>query len=140
MLGLSSSPLDSQPRAHLTEVCSLFVEGRAGQGAEAFISPEGHLSFGDTEEGVKRWASWQQADGRQAAGIPGPLVGLATGSPLCLPFFLVPRAPAVASEGVPGEGGHKAPQQPFPGELLREAITSGCAGSQALQEGGLISR
>ena len=49
-----------------------------------------------SEEGRKR-ISWRQADG-QADEHLGLLMGLDTGSLLCLPFFLAPRAPAAAQD------------------------------------------
>ena len=86
--------------------------------------------------------SWQQAGG-QAGGHPRSPGGLSTGPPLC---------PSVGDQGSGsisgllgggerGLGGRERAglcQQPFPGELLTEAIISGSS-SQAGNEGGLIS-
>ena len=76
--------------------------------------------------------------GRQAV-ILGALVGLGTGSPLCLPLLQCLQDWGGGGVGVPGDGESGAVQQPFPGELPTEAIISGTS-SQACKEGGLISK
>ena len=85
--------------------------------------------------------SWQQADG-QAGGHPGSPGGRSTGPPLCLPFLLVPRAPAASQDcwevGKEVSGGGRE-QGSVSSPSLGSCLLRRGSSSQAGKEGGLIS-